>query len=200
MVKTIRILIHVDPETIWSVLLDSIEDPRRYLPDVDASGVVERLEGGTAKELKIGWECPVPGGFDYFVFDQGTLREIKARRNGNDYEPGLLRSFVFDSEIIRNIAVRGLPYKERIMISKKYKDIRRELVDHPVFSGRIIIKVAPYSAQNPMSPVDLQYFVVLVSKSADAKGIVDHEKEMVSAIETELQRIKERAEELEQRV
>ena len=200
MVKTLRMLIHADPEIIWSVLLDSIEAPLRYLPDVDASSVVERFEGGTAKELKIGWENSVPGGFDYFVFDQGTLKEIKAQKNENDYEPGLMRTFVYESEIARKITVRGIPYKERILISKKYKDIRRELIDHPVFSGRITIKVVPYSAQNPMSPVDLQYFMVLVSKSADAKGIVDREKEMVSAIETELLRIKERAEELEQRV
>jgi hypothetical protein len=197
MVKTLRMLIHADPETIWSVLLDSIKAPQRYLPDVDASSVVERFEEGTAKELKIGWENSVPGGFDYFVFDQGTHKEIKAQKNENNYEPGLMRTFVYESEIARKITVRGIPYKERILISKKYKDICRELIDHPVFSGRITIKVAPYSAQNPMSPVDLQYFMVLVSKSADAKGIVDREKEMVSAIETELQRIKERAEELE---
>jgi hypothetical protein len=48
-----------------------------------------------------------------------------------------------------------------------------------------------------MAPVDLQIFMVLVSKSADAKGIVDREKEMVSAIKAEMQRVKERSEELE---
>jgi hypothetical protein len=164
---------------------------------MEPPGSGPRLEGGTAKELKIGWENSVPGEFDYFVFDQGTLREIKARKNENDYEPGLLRSFVYESEIIRKVTVRGIPYKERILISRKYKDIRYELIDHPVFSGRITIKVAPYSAQNPMTPVDLQYFMVLISKSADSKGIVDREKEMESAIETELQRLKEHAEELE---
>lgn len=180
--------------------MDSIEDPRRYRPDVDASSVVERLEGGTAKELKISWENPVPGGFDLFVFDQGTLRGIKARKNENDYEPGLMSFFVYDREIIRNVTVRGISYKERIRISKKYKDIRRELVDHPVFSGRIIIKVASYSSQNLMAPVELQYFIVLVSKPADAKGIVDREEEILSSIKTELQRIKERSEELERSV
>lgn len=197
MVKTLRTLIHADPETIWSVILDSIEAPQRYLPGVDASSVVERFEEGTAKELKIGWENSMPGGFDYFVFDQGTLKEIKAQKNENDYEPGLMKSFAYESEITRKITLRGIPHKERILISTKYKDIRRELIDHPVFSGRITIKVVPYSAQNPMSPVDLQYFMVLVSKSADAKEIVDREKEMVSAIKTEMTRIKEHAEELE---
>ncbi|BEH08954.1 hypothetical protein GSUET_05660 [Geobacter sulfurreducens subsp. ethanolicus] len=197
MVKTLSMLIHAQPVTVWSVLLDSIEDPQRYMPDVDGSSVVERLVGGTAKELKIGWECLVPDGFDYFVFDQGALREIKAQKNGNDYEPGLLRSFEYESEIVRKITVRGTPYIEKYMVSKKYKDIRRKLVDHPVFSGQITIKVAPYSAQNPMSPVDLQFFIVLVPKSAWAKEVVDRENEMVLAIKTELQRIKERAEELE---
>jgi hypothetical protein len=190
-------LIHAEPVTIWSVLLDSIEAPQRYMPDVGASNVVERLEGGTAKELKIGWECPMPGGLDYFVFDQETLREIKQEKNENDYEPELFRSFVYENGIVRNVTVRSTPYQERILVSEKYKDIRRELVDHPVFSGRITIKVASYAAQNLMAPVDLQYFMVLASKSTDAKGIVDRENEMVSAIKTEMRRIKERAEELE---
>src|ERR1035437_8390898 len=114
MVKTLRILSHADPETIWSVLLDSIEAPLRYLPAVDASSVVERFEEGTAKELKIGWENSVPGGFDYFVFDQGTLKGIKAQKNENDYEPRLMRTFVYESEIAREITVRGITYKERI--------------------------------------------------------------------------------------
>ena len=197
MVNTLRMLIRAEPGTIWSVLLDGIEAPQRYMPDVGDSSVVERLEGGTAKELKIGWECPVPGGFDYFVFDQETLKEIKAEVNEDDYEPELFRSFVYENGIVRKVTVRGIPYKERILVSRKYKDIRRELVDHQVFSGRITIKVAPYSAQNLMAPVDLQIFMVLVSKSADAKGIVDREKEMVSAIKAEMQRVKERSEGLE---
>ncbi len=197
MVTTLRVLIHAEPGTIWSVLLDGIEAPQRYMPDVGASNVVERLEGGTAKELKIGWECSVPGGLDYFVFDQEALREIRQEKNENDYEPELFRSFVYENGIVRNVTVRSTPYQERILVSEKYKDIRRELVDHPVFSGRITIKVASYAAQNLMAPVDLQYFMVLASKSTDAKGIVNRENEMVSAIKTEMRRIKERAEELE---
>lgn len=197
MVNTLRILIHAEPGTVWSVLLDSIEAPQRYMPDVGDSKVVERLEGGTAKEIKIGWECSVPGGLDYFVFDQEALREIKQEKNENDYEPELFRSFVYENEIIRKFTVQGTPYKERILVSEKYKDIRREFVDHPVFSGRITIKVASYSAQNPMAPVALQYFMVLASKSTDAKGIAGREKEMVSAIKAEMLRIKDRAEELE---
>ncbi|MDD2540455.1 MAG: hypothetical protein PHH28_05345 [Desulfuromonadaceae bacterium] len=197
MVNTLRILIHAELGTIWSVLLDSIEAPQRYMPNVGASYIMERLEGGTAKELKIGWECSVAGGIDYFVFDQEALREIKQEKNEGNYEPELFRSFVYENEIVRKVTVRGTEYQERILVSERNKDIRRELVDHPVFSGRITFKVAPYSAQNLMAPVELHSFMVLVSKSADAKGIVDHEKEMVSVINTEMQRIKERAEELE---
>lgn len=197
MVKTLRMLIHAQPETIWSVLLDSIEAPRRYLADVDASSVVDRLDGGTAKELKIGWECPVPGSSDCLVFDREALKETKAEKNENDYEPGLLKSFEYESEIVRKITIRGTPYIEKFLVSKKFKDIRRKLVDHPVFSGQITIKVAPYSAQNPMSPVDLQFFIVLVPKSVNAKEVVDREKEIESAIETELQQVKEHAEEFE---
>lgn len=128
------------------------------MPDVVASSVVERLEGGTSRELKIDWENSVPGGFGYFVFDQGSLKEIKAEGNETDYEPGLFISFVYESEIVRKITVRGISCRERFLVSKKYKDIRRELVDHPVFSGRITIKVAPYSIQNLMAPVELQFF------------------------------------------
>ncbi|KAA0888315.1 hypothetical protein [Oryzomonas rubra] len=196
MVKTLRVLIHADPETIWNVLLDSIETPQHYLPDVNASSVVGRLEGGTAKELNISWENSVSGGFDYFVYYQGVPKEIKVQENENDYDPELFRSYVYEIEIIRENTLRGVPYREKFLVSNKFKDIRQKLVDHPDFSGQIIIKVVPYSVQNPMAPVVLQFNLVLVPKLTDVKGITGHEKEMESVIKTELQRIKERAEDL----
>ena len=62
-------------------------------------------------------------------------------------------------------------------------------MDHPAFSGKIVIKVVPTSVQNPMAPIDLQYFVEL-----DLKW---KEENLISSLVDEQKRLKEISEELE---
>ena len=183
-------------ETVWNAISDSVENPQRYMPDLEGSRVLERLEGGMVKELKIGNES-APGVFDFFVFERGVLREVKNTNTENENEnvTGVFNSFGYEREIVRKVTVRGTPYRERILVSKKEREVRRELIDHPACTGRIVVKAVPISAQNPMAPVDLQFFLKLEFK----KGMKVKEEEMVSAIEEEQQQLKERAEELEMR-
>ncbi len=73
---TFRMRVDAELETLWGVLLESVENPQKYIPDVEASKVLERLGGGAVEELRIGSEV-APGVFDFFVFNRGVLTEIK---------------------------------------------------------------------------------------------------------------------------
>jgi hypothetical protein len=78
------------------------------------------------------------------------------------------------------------------------KEISRELLDHPVYSGKIIIKAVPSSVQNPMAPVDLQFFLDLEPISGSSiKG--DEEIRIISLVKEEQRRITEESEQLEKK-
>ncbi len=195
MTITFRTWVRAELETVWAVVLDSVENPQRYMSDVEAVRVLERLEGGITKELKIRGMESAPGCFDFFVFERGTLKEIKCTENDNEYVSGVFDSFVFESSIIREVTVRSVPYRERIRISNKERKIYRELIDHPTCSGKIIVEVVPISVQNPMAPVDLQFFLELEFMKEAKEG----KEEMTAELKKEQQRLKEKAEELETR-
>lgn len=193
MAITFRTWVRAELEAVWAVVLDSVENPQRYMSDVEAVRVLERLQGGITKELTIRGMEYAPGCFDFFVFERGTLKKIKSTENDNVCASGVFDSFVFESSIIREVTVRGVPYRERIRISNKERKIHRELIDHPACSGKIIVKAVPCSVQNPMAPVDLQFFLELKSM----KGAKEETEEMTGEIKKEQQRLKEKAEELE---
>ena len=169
--KSFRMWVHADPNIIWNVILDSVDNPQKYMPDVEESRVLERFEGGMIKERKIeGYSVEV---FDYFEYESGIMREIKT----------------LDAVFI-----------ERILVSKKQWEIRRELIDHLACSGSIIVKSVPMSTQNTMAPVNIQFLLELETKDFRADGVVKWGKRMTEDIMEEQRRIKEKAEELEKKV
>lgn len=196
MAMTLRTWVRAELETIWAVVSDSVENPQRYMSDVEAVRVLERLQGGTIKELTIRGMESAPGCFDFFVLERGTLKEVKSTESDYVRVSGVFDSFVFERSITREVTVRGVPYRERIRISNKERKIHRELIDHPTCSGKIIVKAVPSSVQNPMAPVDLQFFLELDSMN----GSKEEQEEMAAEIRKEQQRLKEKAEELETNV
>ncbi len=195
---TFRMWVSAEPETVWRVLQDGVENPQRYLPDVEASQVLERLAGGVVEELRIGSEF-APWRFDFFVFNRGVLREIKSHDNHDASVRGVFGSFAYESAVLREVTVRGVPYREKILISRANREIRRDLIGHPASEGRIIIRAVPLSTQNPMAPVDLQFAPVLTpnpSRSADTALWLE---EMLFAIREEQRRLKAAAEEKKKR-
>ncbi len=192
---TFRTWVRAELDTVWAVVLDSVENPQRYMPEVEAVRVLERLEGGITKELKLRGMESASGCFDFFVFERGTLKEIKSTENSTEHVSGVFDSFVFESSIIREVTVRSVPYRERIRISNRERKIHRELIDHPTCSGKIIVAAVPISVQNPMTPVDLQFFLELEFM----KGAKEGEEGITAEIKEEQQRLKEKSEELETR-
>ncbi len=65
---TYRMSTNAKPETVWSVLLDSMENPQKYIPDVGVTKVLERLAGEPS--MSSGSEArSTRGGFNFFVFN-----------------------------------------------------------------------------------------------------------------------------------
>lgn len=70
LVNTYRTLVHAQPDTVWKVLLDRVENPQNYLHGVDGVRVVERSAGGIVRELK--WEGKTVR--EKIVTDRGQYR------------------------------------------------------------------------------------------------------------------------------
>ncbi len=195
---TFRMWVEAEPETVWGVLLDSVENPQRYLPDAEGVKILERLAGGVLEELKVGNEV-APGVFDFFVFNRGVLTEIKPHESYDATVRGVFGTFAFESAVLREVTVRGSTYREKILISRENREIRRELIGHPASEGRIVIRAAPLSAQNPMAPVDLQFVPYLSPTACRAEESALWLEEMLVAIREEQCRLKAAAEERETR-
>lgn len=190
--------VEAEPETVWGVLLDSVENPQRYLPDAEGAKILERLAGGVVEELKVGNEV-APGVFDFFLFNRGVLTEIKPHESYDVTVRGVFGTFAYESAILREVTVRAVPYREKILISRANREIRRELIGHPASEGRIIIRAVPLSVQNPMAPVDLQFAPVLAPTASRAAEYALWLEEMLATIREEQRCLKAVAEEREMR-
>ena len=104
-----------------------------------------------------------------------------------------------EGAIFREMKIQDILYKEKISVNSVSKEICRDLLDHPTYSGRIIIKAVPSSVQNPMAPVNLQFFLELESKLSHTDRTTKEKEEnrMESILEEEQRRLKGMSEELE---
>jgi hypothetical protein len=145
LITTLRVVIHAQLETVWNVLLDSMENPNSYQPQVRESRIIEKSADGLIREMKI----------------QDTV------------------------------------IRERIVPDKKNNTIYTEVLEHPVYTGDIMIRLAPASVQNPMAPLTLEYHLKLEVKTDHQGGAVRPEDLLTGAFNDEMARIKQKAEELE---
>ncbi len=99
--------------------------------------------------------------------------------------------------IVRQISWEGKTITERVLPEEKELRITSELLEHPLYTGTIVIKAVPTSVQNPMSPHYLEVNVNLERKSFQVPGLVRTEDELVADIEKELEILKLKAEEAE---
>lgn len=54
LINTFHTLVHAQPDTVWKLLLDRVENPQKYLHGVEASQIVERSPAGIVREMR--WE------------------------------------------------------------------------------------------------------------------------------------------------
>lgn len=116
------------------------------------------------------------------------------------YTPGLTETRILektDDVMVREMKLHGSLVKERITVKPYDSEIDHELLEHPQFTGKIVMRIVRSARQSPVAPLYLEYDLELQRKSFKVEGIVRGEDEIIADLETELNRLKSRAEEME---
>jgi len=100
---------------------------------------------------------------------------------------------------VREMMLHGERVKEKITIYPYESRIDHELIEHPQFTGTIVTKVVRTARQSPVAPQNLEYDIDLSPRSRIIKGVLYGEAEIVADLETEMQHLKLKAEEIESR-
>lgn len=135
--------VHAALDTVWTLLVDKVEQPHSYLPGVSHARVLQH-------------------------YGNGLLREIKTE---------------------------GLVIKEKVVLDKPHGEVQYFLIDHPLFSGRVVNRVVPSSVQSPVAPLVLTIEVDWVPKDDEAERMI--RRDLPEQIQREVMTLKETAETLE---
>ncbi|MBJ6751894.1 AtaL-like protein [Geomonas anaerohicana] len=100
---------------------------------------------------------------------------------------------------ICEMTLHGERVKERVLARPYDGELRHELIEHPQFTGFIVRKIVKSARQSPVAPLYLEYDLDLLRKSLKVQGVVRGEEEILTDLETEMQKVKMRAEESDSR-
>jgi hypothetical protein len=53
LVKTLRVLVHAEHDTLWNLLLDRLQNPGRFIPGITETRIVEKTGNVTVREMKL---------------------------------------------------------------------------------------------------------------------------------------------------
>ena len=104
-----------------------------------------------------------------------------------------------EDEFLSEMTLHGEPVKERVLVRPYDGELRHELLEHPQFTGFIARKIVKTARQSPVAPLYLEYVLELHRKSLKVHGVVRGEEEIINDLETEMQKIRSRAEEIDSR-
>lgn len=102
-----------------------------------------------------------------------------------------------ENELVCEMTLHGDRVKERILVRPYDGELRHELIEHPQFNGFIVRKIVRTARQSPVAPLYLEYDLDLQRKSYKIQGMVRGEEEILTDLETEMLKIKSRAEEID---
>ncbi|MCM0081569.1 DUF1857 family protein [Geomonas sp. Red32] len=114
------------------------------------------------------------------------------------YMPGVIQSRIlqhYGNGLLREIKGEGMLIKEKVVIDRGHGEIHYFLLEHPLFSGKVVNRVVPSSVQNPVSPQVLTIEVDWAPKDEKAEQILL--AGMANQIQSEALAIKQRAETLD---
>ncbi|GFO61577.1 hypothetical protein GMST_39020 [Geomonas silvestris] len=123
-------------------------------------------------------------------------------QNPERFIPGVTESRIVEKAgnvCIRELMLHGERVREKITVHPYESQIHHELLEHPQFTGTIVTKVVRTARQSPVAPQNLEYDVDVSPKARIIKGVLYGEAEIVADLETEMQRLKLQAEEIESR-
>lgn len=142
---------------------------------------------------KISHSCEV-----HAAFDTVWKLLIEKMEQPHTYLPGVLQSRTlqhYGNGLLREIKGEGIVIKEKVTLDKNHGEVQYFLLEHPLFTGRVVNRVVPSSVQSPVAPLVLTIEVDWVPKDDEAERMI--RSDLPDQIQREVITLKERAESLE---
>ncbi|HBA86555.1 MAG TPA: hypothetical protein DCZ75_00805 [Geobacter sp.] len=114
------------------------------------------------------------------------------------YMPGVIQSRIlqhYGNGVLREIRGEGLLIKEKVVIDKPHGEVHYFLLEHPLFTGRVVNRVVPSSVQSPVAPQVLTIEVEWSPKDEQAQRMI--QSAIPEQIQNEVMDLKQKAEALE---
>ena len=114
------------------------------------------------------------------------------------YMPGVVQSRIlqhYGNGVLREIKGDGMLIKEKVVIVKVHGEIHYFLLEHPLFSGKVVNRVVPSSVQSPVAPQILTIDVEWLPKDEQAEQLI--KSVIPGQIQSEVLILKQRAEAME---
>jgi len=142
---------------------------------------------------KISYSCEV-----HAALDTVWKLLIEKVEQPQSYMPGVVQSRIlqhYGNGVLREIKCNGMLIKEKVVIDKVHGEIHYFLLEHPLFTGRVVNRVVPSAVQSPVAPQVLTIEVDWVPKDEEAERLI--QSGIPEQIQTEVHTLQQRAEALE---
>jgi uncharacterized protein (DUF302 family) len=142
---------------------------------------------------KISYSCEV-----HAPLDTVWKLLIEKVEQPQSYMPGVVQSRIlqhYGNGVLREIKCEGMMIKEKVVIDKAHGEVHYFLLEHPLFTGKVVNRVVPSSVQSPVAPQLLTIEVDWVPKDDEAERLI--RSNIPDQIQSEVLTLKQRAEALE---
>ena len=142
---------------------------------------------------KISYSCEV-----HAALDTVWKLLIEKVEQPQSYMPGVVQARIlqhYGNGVLREIKCDGMLIKEKVVIDKIHGEIHFFLLEHPLFTGRVVNRVVPSAVQSPVAPQMLSIEVDWVPKDEEAERLI--QSGIPDQIQNEVLMLKQRAEALE---
>ncbi|OGU07082.1 MAG: hypothetical protein A2075_05585 [Geobacteraceae bacterium GWC2_58_44] len=142
---------------------------------------------------KISYSCEV-----HAALDTVWKLLIEKVEQPQSYMPGVVQSRIlqhYGNGVLREIKGEGMLIKEKVVIDKAHGEIHYFLLEHPLFTGRVVNRVVASSVQSPVAPQLLTIEVDWIPKDEQAEQLI--QSAIPDQIQSEVLTLKQRAEAME---
>lgn len=143
---------------------------------------------------KVSYSCEVHAALD--TVWKLLLEKVEQPQN---YLPGVVQSRIlqhYGNGVLREIKCEGMLIKEKVVIDRVHGEIHYFLLEHPLFTGRVVNRVVPSAVQSPVAPQLLTIEVDWTPKDEEAERLL--QSGIPEQIQNEVLSLKQMAEALEQ--